>query len=429
MPSDITVAIPSCNRPRLLRATLDGLIPHVRRHSLRVMVGENVAVSDAIRAAVDDVAARCPAGSVELVDLSDSITEASPKRRMLEAVDRLYDRIDSPFVFHLEDDWWLSEEDFLSPSRAILESHPEVTIVRLTGTEVRPFPDRSRMFVARVGDVEFPFCYSSYGGGGGKFGAFTFNPGLRRTSDRTRYFGSYSRFSGERAISELAQTLGHREAILDRVYAKHLGVGVTTLRLSRPRTAHGGPLKVFGVGMFKTGTTSFGEAMQCLGYRSCHSFTPLLRELSGYFDLDPGQFDPFEDTIRAKAERYDAFADAPWLYIYRRLSKWYPDSLFVLTLRSDAETIADSELSHWERHGLMDRWLKEVGTAPTRRMFIERYERHNANVVSYFRNKSHRLLQSCWEEEANPWIRLCGFIGVDAPDRPFPHANRAPRRD
>jgi hypothetical protein len=184
--------------------------------------------------------------------------------------------------------------------------------------------------------------------------------------------------------------------------------------------------KVFCIGMFKTGTTSFGEAMTLLGYPTKYRFMGLLDNLSGYFDLDPGQFLPFEKRIRDEANRYDAFADSPWLYLYRELDHWYPESLFVLTLRSDSESVARSEFDWWERKNIMPDWLREVGKPPTAQMFIERYERHNENVRHYFRDKRRQLLQVCWELEANPWERLCDFLGVDVPNSPFPHANRAP---
>ncbi len=185
--------------------------------------------------------------------------------------------------------------------------------------------------------------------------------------------------------------------------------------------------RVFCLGMFKTGTTSFGEAMTLLGYRAQFHFMPVLDNLSGYFDLDPAQFVPFEDRIRRTADQFEALADAPWLYLYRELDRWYPNSLFVLTLRPDAETVARSDRAAWARHGLMSRWLAEVGEPPTLAMFIERYERHNENVRDYFRDKPHQLLQVCWESEARPWQRLCEFVGLEVPAVPFPHANRAPR--
>ncbi len=218
---------------------------------------------------------------------------------------------------------------------------------------------------------------------------------------------SHERLAGEGRISAAAQALGRGG-----------GAGAKVAESAR--------CKIFGVGMFKTGTTSFGEAMTLLGYRSRFRFMPLLDNLSGYFDLDPRQFVPFEDVIRREAGRFDAFADAPWLYLYRQLSTWYPDSRFVLTMRADADAVARSDLAHWERHGLMTRWMREVGKAPTRQMFIERYEKHNENVLNFFRDESHRLLKVCWEEDPNPWRRLCEFVGAEVPDQPFPHANRSP---
>jgi len=185
--------------------------------------------------------------------------------------------------------------------------------------------------------------------------------------------------------------------------------------------------KVFCVGMFKTGTTSFGEAMRVLGYRAHAHFIPLLDNLSGYFDLDPRQFLPFEKRIRGIADEFDALADAPWMYLYRELDHWYPNSLFVLTLRKDAATVARSDRDWWDTQGLMPRWLAEVGSPPTAAMFIERYERHNENVRRYFRDKPRQLLEICWEQEPRSWQRLCEFVGAAVPAAPFPHANRSRR--
>ena len=396
-----------------------------------ILIGENGFFSNELRATVNTVAKDYPGASVELVDLTGREPSPPSVERMLEAVDRLYDRIETPYIFHCEDDWWLSAEDFISPSKAILEQFPEVKIVRLTGGEARPYPEGERRFtVCFGGESTAEFRYSRYGGSGGRFGAFTFNPGLRRRSDYLEYFAPYAHFAGEPYISSHGQALGHREAILENVFARHTGVGHTTLhrRGRRHETMPAVKPKVFGIGMFKTGTTSFGEAMQKLGYRSRFRFMPLLDNLTGYFDLDPRQFARFEGRIRREADQFDAFADAPWLYLYRQLSRWYPDSLFVLTTRIDAETVALSELDHWERHGLTERWMDEVGTPPTRQMFVERYERHNDEVVDFFRGKSHRILQACWEDEREPWKRLCEFVGAEAPGIPFPHANRSPNR-
>jgi len=185
--------------------------------------------------------------------------------------------------------------------------------------------------------------------------------------------------------------------------------------------------KVFGVGMFKTGTTTLGVALERLGLRAHHWFWPQLDGLAPYFDLDSAKFAPFEPEIRAKVERFDAFADAPWLFLYRELDAWYPGSRFVLTLRRDSETLVRAQLGQWRRLGILEQWLEEEGYYPPPEKFLERYERHNENVRAYFRDRPDDILEICWETERNPWGRLADFLGIrPAPAEPFPHENRAP---
>lgn len=185
--------------------------------------------------------------------------------------------------------------------------------------------------------------------------------------------------------------------------------------------------KVFGIGMFKTGTTSLGHALELLGFRAHYRFMPLLDDLTAYFDLDPEAFVPHTKQIRQVADDHDALADAPWLYLYRELDRWYPNSRFILTLREDSETLADSEQRHWQQHGLTKTWRARHEEPPTRAMFIERYRRHNAAVLAHFSACPERLLTICWETEPDPWQRLGRFVGRPVPDVPFPHLNRTPR--
>jgi hypothetical protein len=185
--------------------------------------------------------------------------------------------------------------------------------------------------------------------------------------------------------------------------------------------------KVFGIGMYRTGTTSLGIALERLGFRATYKFWNQFPRLAPYFDLDTRKFEPLAPEIRAEADRFDAFSDAPWLYLYRELDEWYPGSRFILTIRSSSEAIVKSEYAHWERAFIMERWLAQEGYRPSPEHFVQRYEQHNENVRAYFRDRPDDLLEICFETEPKPWQRLCAFIGVDAvPDEPFPHANRSP---
>jgi len=54
---------------------------------------------------------------------------------------------------------------------------------------------------------------------------------------------------------------------------------------------------------------------------------------------------------------------------------------------------------------------------------IDRYERHNREVVEYFRDRPQSLLVIDWEKD-DGWVELCGFLGRDVPHEPFPHINK-----
>ncbi len=221
---DITVVIPSCNRPELMEQTLACLMPHVERHRMPVLIGENCGFTDEVRACVDAIAGRHPEAAIRLFDLTRADNPRMPQRRMLRSVDRLYARVDTPFIFHCEDDWWLSEDDFITPSRAILDRFPDIKIVRLSERSIKPWPDENRRLTIHYEPSStVTFWYSRYGGPNGDYGAFTFHPGLRRQSDYIESFETYERFGHESEISRHGQRLGHRVAILEGVHARHIG--------------------------------------------------------------------------------------------------------------------------------------------------------------------------------------------------------------
>jgi hypothetical protein len=87
-------------------------------------------------------------------------------------------------------------------------------------------------------------------------------------------------------------------------------------------------VKIFGIGLSRTGTTSLNSALVKLGYRSLHwpHDSVTRRELIGYFAGEQ----PFALTV---AEDYDAITDTPAAAAYRELSALYPESRFILTLR------------------------------------------------------------------------------------------------
>lgn len=169
--------------------------------------------------------------------------------------------------------------------------------------------------------------------------------------------------------------------------------------------------------MNKTGTTTLGECLSCLGFRH-HSFDLELTQA-----VDRGNLEP----VFRVADEYDSFEDWPWPLIYEELDTRYTDAKFILTTRKDSTTWIDSLKRHADRTG-PTAFREIVYGHPMphghEEEHIQRYEQHNANVRAHFDGRDD-LLEVCWEERAE-WKPICEFLDSPIPDTPFPHANESP---
>jgi len=100
-------------------------------------------------------------------------------------------------------------------------------------------------------------------------------------------------------------------------------------------------MKVFGIGLNKTGTTTLGVCLKTLGFRHA----PYDREL--LYQIKAGDF----AGVHEVADSYDSFEDWPWPLIYRELDARYPDARFVLTERISVDRWLDSLKNHSVRAG------------------------------------------------------------------------------
>ncbi len=173
--------------------------------------------------------------------------------------------------------------------------------------------------------------------------------------------------------------------------------------------------KVFNIGLWKTGTKSFGVAMDVLGYKVHSHFWPIETRLDFEEDIELTQ-DQI-DKIKNVSTRFDAFADSPWLNIYKYLYEWYPDAKFVLTLRKYPERIAISAYYHAIAYGSSKLDIQDP------MWLMDRYNNHNRNVRDFFKDKSDQLLEICFEC-GDGWDKLCSFIDAPVPPIPFPHVNK-----
>jgi hypothetical protein len=178
-------------------------------------------------------------------------------------------------------------------------------------------------------------------------------------------------------------------------------------------------MKVFGIGLNKTGTSTLAACFQKLGYR----------HLSVRRDLLQAFREGRLDEVFAEVDQYDAFEDWPYPLMYRELEDRYgPDAKFILTIRKTPMTW----LRSLERHSMYTppkahcRKLAYGFNYPhySRTHHLRFYERHNGEVQAYFMAKgaSDRLLVMCWED-GDGWEKLCGFLGKPVPDEPISAEN------
>ena len=179
-------------------------------------------------------------------------------------------------------------------------------------------------------------------------------------------------------------------------------------------------MKVIGIGLNKTGTTTLGVCLQRLGYRHTSFDLDLLRAVASG---DP-------DPALARLEAHDSAEDWPWPLLFREIDAAFPGSRFVLTLRREGATWHDSLCRHAER----------TGPAEARRLVyghempheheaedIAYYHAHTQAVRHHFADRPGQLLELCWER-GDGWDELCTFLGHPVPDEPLPHVNARPPR-
>ena len=176
--------------------------------------------------------------------------------------------------------------------------------------------------------------------------------------------------------------------------------------------------KVFCVGMFKTGTTSLGKAFEILGYKTLHGpwwMTGEENKLIDSFNERPDIWNNYEKQIKNCVEKFDAFQDFPWMFVYKELYKWYPDAKFVYTVRN-IDDIVKSEIGMWNRCGdEVDEVIKQK--------FIKRYQNHEKEIREFFKNKENFLELSIIDQQEG-WDKLCKFLELPVPSTTFPHLNK-----
>jgi sulfotransferase family protein len=208
-------------------------------------------------------------------------------------------------------------------------------------------------------------------------------------------------------------------------------------------------VKVVGAGFGRTGTMSLKAALETLGFGPCYHMIEVFEhpEHAGFWQAawrgEPVDWDGLLGG-------YEAAVDWPACTFYEELLQRYPDARVLLSVRdperwyeSTRDTIyqiskitAGSRLSRavFAFVGLFVSGVFEIGRMGNKIIWqgtfdgrfedrshaIEVFVRHNEEVKR--RVPAEKLLVF---EVKEGWGPLCEFLGVEAPDKPFPRLNDA----
>jgi hypothetical protein len=183
-------------------------------------------------------------------------------------------------------------------------------------------------------------------------------------------------------------------------------------------------MKIFGLGLSRTGTKSMASALDTLGYRIIH----YPKDRNTYQEMSSKG-----DCRFSLLDLCDGLADITTIPFYQCLDRTYPGSKFILTHRNKVEWLASVE-NHFRKNPL-SRHIPDILTERKIRRFLRIavygsitfnhelfsriYDSHIASVQDYFSDRPRQLLtMNILEGEG--WKKLCPFLNVPIPSIPFP---------
>ena len=191
-------------------------------------------------------------------------------------------------------------------------------------------------------------------------------------------------------------------------------------------------LSIVGAGFGRTGTKSMKAAIEQLGFGPCHHMVEAFGR--------PDDFDQWTAAVRGEPWDMDhtlagfhSTIDFPSSVVWQQLWGANPGSKVLLTVRSSDswwrsfDATIGPEMRRQDREPEMaaaTRLFAAInemvfdGRSDDREAAITAYERHNRHVIDSVPHD-----QLCVHEVGSGWGPLCAFLGVEAPDEPFPSTN------
>jgi len=212
----VTLVITCCKRTDLLKKTLESFV-----QMNTYPIEEAILIEDSDQTGINDF-------TKDILPFPTTCVYNEKNIGQIESIDKAYNLVKTPYIFHCEDDWEFFNPGFIEKSFEVLEKDPKVVTIQL-----RAHHDTNGQPVEETNLGGYHYLARNYD----RFWhGFTLNPGLRRLSDYnivkpfTESCKPYMEGFGhpnETDISRIYNNLGYRGAILEKKegYVRHIGYG------------------------------------------------------------------------------------------------------------------------------------------------------------------------------------------------------------
>ena len=173
---------------------------------------------------------------------------------------------------------------------------------------------------------------------------------------------------------------------------------------------------IFGIGFPRTGTRSLADALAELGFRTSHEWNGIGPGWRAVLGDEPPRID-------FKCEAIIGFCS----FCYPCLDRRHPGSKFILTVRDEIDWLGSTK-------GNTEWASGDAGTTFRQRIFEfsghdewrlrQAWLEHYVEVQRYFAGRRDQLLIMDIPA-GDGWDQLCPFLGVEPPERTFPHLHKS----
>lgn len=204
-PNAITIVLTSCGRFDLLGKTIDTFSNHFNYKEI-------VIVEDSVN--LEGIQSFVSRRSGVRIRFND------PKLGQMASIDAAYAAVETPYIFHLEDDWHFFAGYDLEKCTSALEKFDDCSGIILAFNR---FEDRFGKHIEKL-DLAGGDYFAVNPSAHPEWFSYTFNPSIVRR-ETWRQYGPFSQFISEAKLSHFMKQTGKRCYFLNNHIGEHIGDG------------------------------------------------------------------------------------------------------------------------------------------------------------------------------------------------------------